>query len=55
MTAFCLVGFVALAESPVMTKYLVNVSLLSTNLSIHIVVHLILVHPELSRYFQFDL
>ena len=39
------VGSVISAENSVMTMYQVNVDLLSTTLSMHIVVRLIHVHP----------
>ena len=42
---FAFVGFVVSAESWVMTKCQVNLNLLSTNLSMHIVVRLLHVHP----------
>ena len=51
---FAFVGFVVSAESLVMLMYQVNMDLLSTNPSLHIVVRLIHVHPQLSRQFQFD-
>ena len=47
------VGFVVSAESSVMLMYRVNVGSLSRNLSMHILVRLIHVHPESSHHFQF--
>ena len=46
------VGFVVSAESLVMLMYQVNVDWLSTNLSMHIAVRLIHVHPYLSHHIQ---
>ena len=52
MTAICLCWFVVSTESLVMLMYQVNVGSLSTNVSMHIVVRLIHVHPYLSRHIQ---
>ena len=51
---FAFVDLVVSAEKSVMVMYHLIVDFLSTNLSMHIVVRPIRVHPYSSHHFQFD-